>query len=116
MHELSIMMEVVKQVERVAKENHVEKVEKIVLQVGEMASVIPRYLEEVFPAAVYQTGLEGAKLELEILPANGRCRQCGKVFSVMENGGTCSCGSDDVELLTGREFNLKEIQVWEEEE
>ena len=111
MHELSIMMEVVRQVEEVAKENDVEKVEKIVLQIGELASVIPHYVEEVFPAATYKTMLEPTELDIEIIPAMGRCKVCEKVFSLIKQEGVCSCGEKDFEVLSGREFILKEIHV-----
>lgn len=105
------MMEVVKQVEEVAKENGVEKVEKIVLQIGELASVIPHYVEEVFPAATYKTMLETTELEIEMIPAMGRCHKCAQVFSLTAQEGVCSCGEKDFEVLSGREFILKEIQV-----
>ena len=111
MNELGIMIEVVKQVEEAARENQAEKVEKIVLQIGEIASVIPHYVEAVFPAAVYNTMLEDTILEIEIIPANGRCLKCGKVFSLVTQNGICTCGSEDFEELTGREFILKEIQI-----
>ncbi len=111
MHELGIMMEVVKQVEQVALENQVEKVEKIVLQIGEISTVIPHFVEEVFPAATYQTMLEDTELEIEMIPANGRCKQCGEIFSLTAQKGICYCGSEEVEMLSGREFILKEIQV-----
>lgn len=105
------MIEVVKQVEEVARENQAEKVEKIVLQIGEISTVIPHYVEEVFPAAVNKTMLEDTQLEIEIIPANGRCLECGKVFSLVSQKGKCTCGSEDFEELTGREFILKEIQI-----
>lgn len=111
MHELSIMMEVVRQVEAIAKENQLEKVEKIILQIGEIASVIPRFVEEVFPAAADKTMLEDTLLEIEMIPANGRCRRCEQVFHLVSQRGVCSCGESDFEILSGREFILKEIQV-----
>lgn len=111
MHELGIMIEVVKQVEEVARENQAKKVEKIVLQIGEISPVIPHYVEEVFPAAVNNTMLEDTLLEIEIIPANGRCLECGRVFSLLGQRGECTCGSQNFEELTGREFILKEIQI-----
>lgn len=112
MHELGILSEVVSRVEAVAKAHGSPRVEAIVLQVGEIATVIPQFLEECFPAAVYKTSLESARLELEIIPASGRCNTCEKVFSPMETKGTCPhCESTDFELLSGREFLIKEIIV-----
>lgn len=67
MHELGIMYHIVKQVVRIVKENDVEEVEAIVLQVGEQSLVIPKYLHACFPAAVDGTVLENTKLEIEMI-------------------------------------------------
>ena len=110
MHELSVVIEVVKTVEEFARENGVTRIEKLVLQIGELSSMIPRYIEDCFPCAVDGTSLVDAKLEIEIMPGNGRCRPCGTVFNIVENKGVCpACGVKDAEVLSGREFFIKEI-------
>lgn len=112
MHELGIMYNVVERVLSVVEENELTEVEAIVLQVGELSPVIPRYLEACYPAAVDGTMLENTALEIEILPANGRCGVCGRVFDVAENKNACPyCGEKDFELLGGREFYIKEIRA-----
>lgn len=110
MHELGIIAEVVRVVEKIAREQQLTKVETLVLQIGELASVVPYYVEQCYPAAVYGTSLENTRLEIEIIPGNGRCCQCGKGFNVLENQYRCPvCGSTSWELLGGREFMIKEI-------
>ncbi|WP_320128247.1 hydrogenase maturation nickel metallochaperone HypA [uncultured Sphaerochaeta sp.] len=110
MHELSVVMEVVKIVEKAMQENNLQQVKTIVLQIGEVSSMIPRYLHECFPAAVDGTALENSKLEIEILPANALCKNCKKVYPLVPNKGVCpQCGSNHKELLGGREFFIKEI-------
>lgn len=112
MHELGIMLEVVRQVETLAKRENVKRVEKIVLQIGEIATVIPHFVRECFPAAAYQTSLEDTELEIEMIPANGRCRKCGEVYKLLAKNGTCTnCGAKDFDFLSGREFMIKEIVV-----
>ncbi|GLC31639.1 hydrogenase maturation nickel metallochaperone HypA [Clostridium omnivorum] len=110
MHEIGVMIEVVKMVENFARENRVTKIEKLVLQIGELSPMIPRYIEECYPAAVYGTSLEKTKLEIEILPGNGICKDCNKVFNLIENKNKCPhCGSRHWEILCGKEFMIKEI-------
>lgn len=112
MHELGIMFHVVKKVEAVARENGLTKIEALVLQVGELASVVPQYIHACYPAAVDGTLLESTRLEIETLPANGLCQGCKKVYNVVENRRKCPfCGSGDFELISGREFNIKEIRA-----
>jgi hydrogenase nickel incorporation protein HypA/HybF len=112
MHELGIMFHIVKQVLQVVEDNQLSEVEAIVLQVGELSSVVPRYLHACFPAAASGTILEDSKLEVEILPANGICCNCKKVYSLIEEGRVCpKCNSAEFEMLSGSEFYLKEIRA-----
>jgi hydrogenase nickel incorporation protein HypA/HybF len=67
MHELGIMYHIVKQVMDVVEKNGVTEVEALVLQVGEMSGVIPKYLEACYGAAADGTMLETAALEIEML-------------------------------------------------
>ena len=110
MHELGIMFHVVQQVTQIVEDNQLTKVDTLVLQVGEYSSVIPKYLEACYPAAVDGTKLEETKLKIEILPANGLCSECGTVFNLKKNNETCpDCGAGEFEVLGGREFFIKEI-------
>lgn len=110
MHELGVLLQVVEQVEEVAAQNQVEKIKTLVLQVGEISAMIPRYMQKLYPAAVSESVLEGSELKIEIIPANGRCRECKNVFSLTENKGVCPhCQSENFEMISGREFFIKEI-------
>lgn len=112
MHELGIVMEIVRVVDELAKEQGFDKVDAIVLQVGELSPVVPKYIEECYPAAVYGTFMEDTKLEIEIMPGNGICKACSTVFNVIANNGKCpECGSRAFDILSGRDFYIKEIRV-----
>ena len=50
LHELGLLMEIVKTVEKFTVENKVGRIEKLVLQIGEISSVIPEYMKKVYPA------------------------------------------------------------------
>ncbi len=111
MHELGLVFEVVKTVERVAKEENVSSVRSITLQVGELSLVIPSYLEDCFPAAIDKKPLfADTELVIETIPGMARCDKCGKEFNVIINEGYCpECKSFDKTILSGREFLIKEI-------
>lgn len=110
MHELGVIIEIVKQVELIARENEVEKIESLVLQIGELSSMVPHYMKKLYPAAVEGTLLENSSLEIEIIPGNGLCRECGQVFNLIKDKGACpGCRSKSFELLSGKEFMIKEI-------
>ncbi len=76
MHELGIMFNVVRSVEKIAAQNGVTKIDTLVLQVGNLSPVVPQYIEACFPAAVDGTLLEETKLKIEIIP--------GKEFMIKE--------------------------------
>lgn len=110
MHELGVVIKVVETVEEFAKANHVSKIDSLVLQVGELSSMIPRYIEACYPAAVEGTMLEDTRLQIEIIPGNGLCKHCKKVFNLLQNKNQCNhCGSEEWEILSGKEFMIKEI-------
>lgn len=113
MHELGIMYHVVKTVVNVAKENNIQKVDTLVLQIGELASVVPHFIESCYPVAVDGTILEDTELKIEIIPGNARCRECGTIYNFLENKDKCpACSGDTWEILSGKEFNIKEIVAY----
>lgn len=110
MHELGIVIEIVKTVEDFARKKGVSRIDTLVLQIGELSSIIPRYIESCYPAAVGGTLLQETKLKIEILPGNAICKKCNTVFSLIANNKKCpDCGRNEWEILCGREFNIKEI-------
>jgi hydrogenase nickel incorporation protein HypA/HybF len=110
MHELGVVFEVIKTVEDFAEKNGLTKFDKLVLQIGELSSMIPKYIEACYPAAVDGTLFQEMKLEIEILPGNALCTKCNKVFNIIGNSQTCpNCGSKDWQILSGKEFMIKEI-------
>ena len=112
MHELGIMFNVVKSVEKIATENGATKIDTLVLQIGELSPVVPEYIVACFPAASDGTMLQDTKLKIETIPGNGKCKDCGKVFNFIKSKTACPyCGGSEWELLSGKEFNIKEIMV-----
>ncbi len=111
MHELGILSAMVKTIEVVAREEKLQRIEKIVLQVGELSGAVPSYLESCYPAAVYKTFLQDTRLELEIVPGIARCNQCGEEFNAVACDLQCpACGSRALTALSGRELVIKEIE------
>jgi len=110
LHELGVIIEIVKTVERIAAERKLTRIDRLVLQIGELSSIVPLYIEQCYPAAVDGTLLADASLEIEIIPGNALCKDCGRVYNLLENRRICpACQSEKWELLSGREFYIKEI-------
>ncbi|MGE5404055.1 MAG: hydrogenase maturation nickel metallochaperone HypA [Candidatus Saccharibacteria bacterium] len=110
MHELGIVVHIIQTVEEFAAENGLTKIDTLVLQIGELSGVVPRYIEACYPAAVNSTLLQETKLKIEILLGNALCNKCSKVFNLLQANYECpDCGEKDWEILSGKEFMIKEI-------
>ncbi|MDD4312915.1 MAG: hydrogenase maturation nickel metallochaperone HypA [Eubacteriales bacterium] len=119
MHELGIVFEIQKRVTAVAEENDLalSDIAQVVVEVGEASTIVPRYLKECWPAATDGTEMENAELVVEILIAQVRCKKCGEVYEYLKNNKKCPvCGAWECVMVTGQEFNIKEIAVFEAEE
>lgn len=113
MHELGIVYEVIKIVDNFVLENNIKKVEKIVLEIGQLSQAIPRFIEECYPAAVDETAYEDTKLEIITLPANAKCKVCKEIYNIIEHRKVCpNCNAQDFELISGEEFNIKEVVAY----
>lgn len=115
MHEIGIVKGMCRTVLDYAKEHGVNEISEIVCEVGELSLVVPEYVEKLYPLVAEGTPLEKTKLTLQMVPGMARCDECGEIFDVIETEGYCpSCNSFDKTVLTGVDFNIKEIHVIEE--
>lgn len=113
MHELSVLMEVIRVVDEEADADGVDKVKAIVLQIGELSAVIPHFMQEYFPILTDEKPrYQDTELVIETIPGIARCQRCGTEYNVAQNEGWCPrCASFKKDLISGREFNIKEIVV-----
>ena len=114
MHELGIVFHIIKQVKEVAKENDCSHISKVVMNIGEVSTIVPYYLEDCWKWAVKKEGplLNEAKLVIEQIPAVTYCEGCGKEYPTVANGKTCPyCKSDKTYLLRGNEVMIKEVEA-----
>ncbi len=104
MHELSLASAVVDTVERHAGGRPVQL---ITLRVGALRQVVPDSLKFYVEIVARDTVCEGARLELELVPARLRC--CGGEWE--PPSFRCpDCGSGG-EVVSGDEFLVESIEV-----
>ncbi|MEV6654366.1 hydrogenase maturation nickel metallochaperone HypA [Streptomyces sp. NPDC051219] len=116
MHEMSIAMAVVGQVEEAAAAaGGVTAVTSVRLQVGELAGVVPDALAFCFELACAGTVLEGAELVAEAVPGRARCAPCANEWAVGLPPQLCcpGCGGATAELLSGRELQIVSVH-WQD--
>ena len=117
MHELGIVFHIIRTVEDVAKENHVARIQRVTLQLGEVSGVVESYLQDCWKwAAAKSEILPGAALTVEQIPAITLCEDCGQQYPTVLHGRTCPhCQSLRTHLLQGHEMLIKEIEAVEPE-
>ena len=113
MHELSTIYYVIETVEKLMVENDLRKVGSITLEVGEVSGIIPSYLTEFWQWARAKTDkFQETELKIEELKAVTYCQDCKKTYPTMQYGKECPyCHSGNTFLVTGNEYNIKEIEA-----
>lgn len=115
MHEMSIAVAVVGQVEEAALAAGATAVRSVLLQVGELAGVVPEALDFCFQLACADTVLADCELIVEAVPGRARCRPCASDWPVgLPPSLSCpQCGTPAAELLAGRELQIASVR-WED--
>jgi hydrogenase nickel incorporation protein HypA/HybF len=108
MHELAITQSIVEAVCEVASGARVRRVE---LEIGDLSGVITDSLRFCFDLCTQSTVLEGAVLQINEIPARARCGECKAEFMVENFIALCTCGSANIEVLSGNELKIREVEL-----
>jgi hydrogenase nickel incorporation protein HypA/HybF len=112
MHELSVCLSLLEQVERIARENGAERVERILLRIGPLSGVEASLLANAYPLAAAGTVAEHAVLDIEAAPVRVGCDDCGTETEAAANRLLCgACGSHRTRLVSGDEMLLARLEL-----
>ena len=110
MHELGIAQEIIRIVHDEADRKNLPRITAVALRIGALAGVDPEALRFGFEASVMATSLERTQLLIEWLPVKGKCRACGREFTVDDLVFFCpACQSADIELTQGEELFIDHL-------
>ncbi len=109
MHELAIAQSMVAIADRHAGGRAVTRVE---VKVGHLRQVVPSALRFAFELVAEGTALDGAQLEIEVVPAAGVCRACGAESLLPDFPLSCTqCGGLDIEVVRGEELLVDSLEL-----
>ena len=113
MHELGIVFYIIKDVKKAAGEHGVSHVSAVVMDIGEVSTVVPHYLQDCWRwAADKEELLTGCELRVNTIPAVTLCGDCRREYGTVRYGKTCPyCQGSNTWLLRGNEVEIKEIVV-----
>ncbi|KYC53786.1 MAG: putative hydrogenase nickel incorporation protein HypA [Candidatus Methanofastidiosum methylothiophilum] len=120
MHELSLAEGILKTILQVAEKEGARKIKSIKIEMGEILLVNSEQLTFCFDIISKDTLAEGAKLDIIFLKPRLLCNVCRKEFQINTDEDLpilsmiCECGSNDVTVLSGREFNIKSMKIEED--
>ena len=112
MHELSLAQNIIDIVGETTKSTNGQKVKYVRLKIGEMSNVLTDSLIFGFESLIEGTKLDGAKLLVEEIPTKFFCKKCRKETQLSELTINCSfCSSSDVEMISGNELTITELEL-----
>jgi hydrogenase nickel incorporation protein HypA/HybF len=112
MHELSIAQELADIVSEVARREKLSKIVKVNICFGELIHIVPDIFKTAFFAITNETIMKDAEVDIEILSARLKCRNCGNEFQSEDKYlFICNnCNSNDIVINQGNEMYIKSIE------
>ena len=108
MHELPVVLDMIRTVEEEVGKRDLHKVDRIDLVIGELSSIVGESVQMYFDVASENSVCAGAKLTFDHRPAMLRCTECGREFPHEKSFSCPDCGGDAVLVKdTGREFYIR---------
>ncbi|MCD6588000.1 MAG: hydrogenase maturation nickel metallochaperone HypA [Candidatus Fermentibacteraceae bacterium] len=112
MHELSLAVDMVEQLCEVLERENAHRVVELTVVIGAMSGVERVPFEFAFPVAAENTPLEGAEMKIEEVPLVIKCNDCDLETEIQDPVMICPrCNSVSVEIVRGREFLVKSMEV-----
>ena len=112
MHEVSIVQGMFKILEDETNKHGATRVTKVHVRIGELANIVPDAFSFAFETIKEGTLADGAVLNIEVVPAKGRCEKCNIDFPVDAVMFLCpECGGVASEVISGKELEVAEIEA-----
>lgn len=112
MHELSIIASIVDIAEEQLRRSNATQIEKIELEIGELAGVEWQALDFAWEVGVQRSALQNAERQIDKIPGRAQCLECDTTFELPVLYEPCpACGSYFNTILQGKELRVKALTV-----
>lgn len=112
MHEMSICENILDALKEQARVQSFDTVRRVRLEIGPLSGVEIEALKFGFDVVMRNSLAEGAVLDIIQTEARAKCLDCGSLSPIAERFDPCpDCGSHHLEVLTGEELRIKDVEV-----
>jgi hydrogenase nickel incorporation protein HypA/HybF len=112
MHEMALTQGLIELIESEGRKRGFSRVRVVTLEVGALGGVDADAMRFCFDAVARGAIVEGARLDIRVVPGEGWCVDCAETVEMYERFGACPrCGRHHVHVAAGDEMLLKELEV-----
>jgi len=112
MHELSICLAMIKQVNEIMQARPEGVLKAIHVEIGALSGVETDLLQRAFDSARSDTAANQSRLVIHLKPVRVYCPACDYESSVSINNLACKrCHRTDTRLIGGNELLLRELEI-----
>ncbi|BAU53508.1 hydrogenase maturation nickel metallochaperone HypA/HybF [Mucilaginibacter gotjawali] len=112
MHELSIVMGIIKIAEDHARAAEAAAIDEIELDIGTMSGIDMDSMEFAWTQAIQGTMLKDTVRKINSITAKAKCLDCDTEFEIKNYYDACPvCGEHLIEILQGKELKVRSLLV-----
>jgi hydrogenase nickel incorporation protein HypA/HybF len=112
MHEMSIAQSLVDILQEEMARNNASALKSVKLHIGRLSAIVPEALSFCFEIIASGTNMEGADLNMEMIPLRGICLDCDQGFEIEDYAFSCPyCESPNIRTVSGQDLAIVEMEV-----
>lgn len=118
MHEMSLVQSLLDIVRQEIRAHELTTLKAVKVTCGRLSGAVPDALHMAFTALTRDTDLDGARLDLELVPVKLQCGECGENFSPSDNESLAAfapcpaCGQEiGHRVVSGQDLNIEYIEA-----
>lgn len=112
MHEISLVRDLLAQVDQAMRDNGIQSISVIQIEVGPLSGVEALLVEQAYLSLIASSPFENVRLTIDQPLLMAICRECDTEFSVMEFHFVCpNCSSSKVQVTSGDAMRLVSIST-----
>ncbi len=109
---MALTQSLVELIESEGRKQGFSRVRVVRLEIGALGGVDADAMRFCFDAVARGAIVEGAELDIHVVPGEGWCLDCAKPVEMYERFGACPhCGRYHVQVSAGDDMRVKELEV-----